>query len=70
MSIFELYDSNVDDGLFQVIRERGQGYPIIVSSKPRDTMALYSLKSPSEVQSFLTCLGRWGHDNGATTHHQ
>ncbi|XP_076894195.1 trehalose-phosphate phosphatase B-like [Bidens hawaiensis] len=70
--VFPIYigDDKTDEDAFKVIRERGQGYPIIVSSKPRDTMALYSLKSPSEVQSFLTCLGRWGYDNGAITHHQ
>lgn len=38
---------------FQVIRSRGHGYPIIVSSIPKDTGALYSLCDPSEVLTFL-----------------
>lgn len=37
----------------------GRGYPIIVSSVPKETKASYSLKDPSEVLSFLLRLSRW-----------
>ncbi|KAD2805580.1 hypothetical protein E3N88_38957 [Mikania micrantha] len=63
-------DDRTDEDAFKVLRERGEGYPIIVSSTPRDTMALYSLHNPSEVQSFLTRLSRWGFDNTSVAHHQ
>ncbi|XAR52237.1 Trehalose-phosphatase, partial [Bertholletia excelsa] len=41
-------DDRTDEDAFKVLRRRGLGYPIIVSSTPRDTMALYSLRDPSE----------------------
>jgi len=43
----------------QVIQSREQGYPIIVSSIPRETKALYSLRDPSEVLIFLSRLAKW-----------
>lgn len=46
-------------GYSQAIRNRGDGYPIVVSSTPKDTMALYSLRNPSEVNKFLFRLVRW-----------
>ncbi|XP_041010009.1 probable trehalose-phosphate phosphatase 4 [Juglans microcarpa x Juglans regia] len=52
-------DDRSDEDAFKVIRSRGQGYPIIVSSTPKDTNALYSLQDPSEVLSFLLRLARW-----------
>ncbi|KAK1415203.1 hypothetical protein QVD17_30976 [Tagetes erecta] len=61
-------DDRTDEDAFKVLRERGDGYPIIVSSAPKETMALYSLQSPSEVQTFLTRLSMWGIENAATTH--
>lgn len=45
--------------MLKVIRRRGGGYPIIVSSTPRETKAEYSLRDPSEVLSFLTHLAKW-----------
>lgn len=45
--------------IVQVIRRMGRGYPIIVSSVPRETKALYSLHDPDEVMSFLRRLARW-----------
>ncbi|KAH0690159.1 hypothetical protein KY289_017517 [Solanum tuberosum] len=53
-------DDKTDEDAFKVLKCRGQGYPIIVSSNPRDTLASYSLRDPSEVLSFLKRLARWG----------
>ncbi|KAL3521620.1 hypothetical protein ACH5RR_019769 [Cinchona calisaya] len=53
-------DDKTDEDAFKVLRDRGQGYPIIVSSTPRETLALCSLHDPSEVLSFLIRLARWG----------
>ncbi|KAI3818030.1 hypothetical protein L1987_11832 [Smallanthus sonchifolius] len=66
-NVFPIYigDDKGDEDAFKVLREIG-GYPILVSSTPRDTMASYSLQSPSEVQSFLTCLSQWSFNNGVT----
>ncbi|GJZ39296.1 probable trehalose-phosphate phosphatase 2 [Tanacetum coccineum] len=58
-------DDTTDEDAFKALRERGEGYPILVSSRPRKTMAFHSLRDPSEVLSFLTRLGRWGADNNA-----
>ncbi|KAK9063157.1 hypothetical protein SSX86_017027 [Deinandra increscens subsp. villosa] len=70
--VFPIYigDDRTDEDAFKVLRERGEGYPILVSATPRDTAALYSLHGPSEVQSFLTRLSRWGFDNADTAHHK
>ncbi|XP_076957804.1 putative trehalose-phosphate phosphatase 2 [Bidens hawaiensis] len=56
-------DAFKDVCYFRLLRERGEGYPIVVSSKPRKTMAFHSLHDPSEVLSFLIRLGRWGSNN-------
>ncbi|XP_009629956.1 probable trehalose-phosphate phosphatase 2 [Nicotiana tomentosiformis] len=53
-------DDRTDEDAFKVLKCRGQGYPIIVSSNPRDTLASYSLRDPSEVLSFLIRLARRG----------
>ncbi|KAK7311455.1 hypothetical protein RJT34_09609 [Clitoria ternatea] len=50
-------DDRTDEDAFKVIR--GQGYPIIVSSIPRETNAIYSLRDPSEVLMFLARLAKW-----------
>ncbi|KAK4571313.1 hypothetical protein RGQ29_029924 [Quercus rubra] len=50
---FYIGDDRSDEDAFKVIRSRGHGYPIIVSSIPKDTGALYSLCDPSEVLTFL-----------------
>ncbi|GAV66219.1 Trehalose_PPase domain-containing protein [Cephalotus follicularis] len=52
-------DDRTDEDAFKVIQRRGQGYPIIVSSVPKDTNASYSLRDPSEVLTFLLRLARW-----------
>lgn len=35
--------------LIKVLRERGQGFGILVSKTPKETNASYSLQEPSEV---------------------
>ncbi|XP_004301899.1 PREDICTED: probable trehalose-phosphate phosphatase 4-like [Fragaria vesca subsp. vesca] len=59
--VFPLYigDDRTDEDAFKVIETRGQGFPIIVSSTPKDTKATYSLHDPSEVLTFLLRLARW-----------
>ncbi|XP_039124528.1 probable trehalose-phosphate phosphatase 6 [Dioscorea cayenensis subsp. rotundata] len=52
-------DDRTDEDAFKVLRNRGEGYPIIVSSIPKDTKASYSLRDPSEVMSFLSLLFKW-----------
>ncbi|XP_020212936.1 probable trehalose-phosphate phosphatase 2 [Cajanus cajan] len=52
-------DDRTDEDAFKVIQSREQGYPIIVSSVPRETNALYSLRDPSEVLIFLSWLAKW-----------
>ncbi|KAL6132130.1 hypothetical protein ACLB2K_070501 [Fragaria x ananassa] len=52
-------DDRTDEDAFKVIEARGQGFPIIVSSTPKETKAAYSLHDPSEVLTFLLRLARW-----------
>ncbi|KAM5557559.1 putative trehalose-phosphate phosphatase D [Rosa sericea] len=52
-------DDRTDEDAFKVIEARGQGFPIIVSSIPKDTKAAFSLHDPSEVLTFLLRLARW-----------
>ncbi|XP_010261540.1 PREDICTED: probable trehalose-phosphate phosphatase C [Nelumbo nucifera] len=59
--VFPVYigDDRTDEDAFKAIQSRGQGYPILVSSIPKETMASYSLRDPSEVMFFLLQLARW-----------
>ncbi|KAK6135347.1 hypothetical protein DH2020_030907 [Rehmannia glutinosa] len=57
---FYIGDDKTDEDAFKVLRSMGQGYPIIVSSDPRETLASHSLRDPSEVLFFLIRLARWG----------
>ncbi|KAI3744652.1 hypothetical protein L1987_57741 [Smallanthus sonchifolius] len=43
-------DDRTDEDAFKVLRERGQGFGILVSPIPRDTAASYSLQDPSELK--------------------
>ncbi|CAN1332319.1 Probable trehalose-phosphate phosphatase 4, partial [Linum perenne] len=52
-------DDRTDEDAFKVIQRRGTGYPIIVSSCPKETKASHSLVDPSEVVTFLLRLTRW-----------
>ncbi|WCJ25987.1 Haloacid dehalogenase-like hydrolase (HAD) superfamily protein [Euphorbia peplus] len=52
-------DDRTDEDAFKVLRERNQGYGILVSPVPKESCAFYSLKDPSEVMIFLKSLVRW-----------
>ncbi|OMO50026.1 Trehalose-phosphatase [Corchorus olitorius] len=52
-------DDRTDEDAFKVIAARREGFPIIVSSTPRDTKAWYSLRDPSQVLAFLLRLAKW-----------
>ncbi|KAK6919995.1 Trehalose-phosphatase [Dillenia turbinata] len=58
-------DDKTDEDAFKVLRQRGQGFPIIVSSIPRDTNATYFLSNPTEVKSFLLRLARWSRSSSS-----
>ncbi|KAI5657711.1 hypothetical protein M9H77_26504 [Catharanthus roseus] len=58
-------DDKTDEDAFKVLKSGGVGYPIIVSSTPRQTLASSSLRDPSEVLSFLIRLARWGEENSS-----
>ncbi|KAL3613406.1 hypothetical protein CASFOL_042669 [Castilleja foliolosa] len=48
--VFPIYigDDRTDEDAFKVLRERGQGFGILVSKTPKDTNASYSLQEPAE----------------------
>ncbi|CAA7013353.1 unnamed protein product [Microthlaspi erraticum] len=52
-------DDRTDEDAFKVLRERGQGFGILVSKVPKDTNASYSLQDPSQVSEFLKRLVEW-----------
>ncbi|GFZ16505.1 hypothetical protein Acr_25g0009140 [Actinidia rufa] len=45
-------DDKTDEDAFKVLREGNQGYGILVSSVPKETKAVFSLKDPSEKAKF------------------
>ncbi|CAK9324286.1 unnamed protein product [Citrullus colocynthis] len=59
--VFPIYigDDRTDEDAFKVLRERDQGFGILVSKIPKDTHASYSLREPSEVMYFLQRLVQW-----------
>ncbi|KAG9158314.1 hypothetical protein Leryth_000445 [Lithospermum erythrorhizon] len=59
--VFPIYigDDRTDEDAFKVLRERGQGFGILVSKVPKETNASYSLQEPSEVMVFLRRLVQW-----------
>ncbi|KAK4394244.1 putative trehalose-phosphate phosphatase J [Sesamum angolense] len=59
--VFPVYigDDRTDEDAFKVLRERGQGFGILVSKIPKETNASYSLQEPSEVMAFLRRLVGW-----------
>uniref|UniRef100_A0ACD5YHX7 Uncharacterized protein n=1 Tax=Avena sativa TaxID=4498 RepID=A0ACD5YHX7_AVESA len=46
-------DDKTDEDAFKVLREKGYGFGILVTTQPRPTRASYSLQDPSEVMEFL-----------------
>ncbi|KAL7255095.1 hypothetical protein ACSBR1_009291 [Camellia fascicularis] len=59
--VFPVYigDDRTDEDAFKVLRDRGQGFGILVSKIPKDTNASYCLQEPSEVMNFLQRLVKW-----------
>ncbi|KAL3527759.1 hypothetical protein ACH5RR_012415 [Cinchona calisaya] len=59
--VFPVYigDDRTDEDAFKVLRERRQGFGILVSKSPKETSAAYSLQEPSEVMDFLQRLVEW-----------
>ncbi|KAJ6990890.1 probable trehalose-phosphate phosphatase J [Populus alba] len=59
--VFPVYigDDRTDEDAFKVLRERGQGFGILVSKIPKDTSASYSLQEPTQVMDFLRRLVEW-----------
>ncbi|XP_050378031.1 probable trehalose-phosphate phosphatase D [Argentina anserina] len=52
-------DDRTDEDAFKVLRDRGQGFGILVSKVPKETNASYSLQEPAEVKDFLRRLVKW-----------
>ncbi|CAL5369133.1 unnamed protein product [Camellia sinensis] len=48
--VFPVYigDDRTDENAFKVLRDRGQGFGILVSKIPKDTNASYCLQEPSK----------------------
>ncbi|KAJ6801796.1 putative trehalose-phosphate phosphatase 6 [Iris pallida] len=44
-------DDRTDEDAFKVLRERGQGFGILVSEHPKETNASYTLQEPKEASS-------------------
>ncbi|KMT16067.1 hypothetical protein BVRB_3g052380 [Beta vulgaris subsp. vulgaris] len=59
-------DDTTDEDAFKVIQKRGQGFAILVSLKPKETRASYSLRDPSEVLTFLLRLARWRRNSSSS----
>lgn len=59
--VFPMYigDDKTDEDAFMAIRQIGRGFPIVVSSTPKQTNAAHSLRDPTEVMSFLIRLVNW-----------
>ncbi|KAM3752268.1 hypothetical protein ACB098_03G004300 [Castanea mollissima] len=55
-------DDKTDEDAFKMIKSIGRGFPIVVSSTPKETEALYSLRDPIEVMFFLIRLAKWKKD--------
>ncbi|KAG0448715.1 hypothetical protein HPP92_027685 [Vanilla planifolia] len=52
-------DDRTDEDAFRVLKNRGQGFGILVSKVPKETSASYSLREPTEVMDFLQRLVEW-----------
>ncbi|XP_031486331.1 probable trehalose-phosphate phosphatase 6 [Nymphaea colorata] len=63
-------DDRTDEDAFKVLKERGQGFGILVSKIPKKTNASYSLQEPSEVMDFLNRLVEWKRFCSKQSEHQ
>ncbi|KAB2088706.1 Trehalose-phosphate phosphatase [Gossypium arboreum] len=52
-------DDKTDEDAFKVLKEGNMGYGILVSSVPKESNAIFSVRDPSEVKKFLKALVRW-----------
>eukprot|EP00245_Coleochaete_scutata_P018252 TRINITY_DN9397_c0_g3_i1.p1 TRINITY_DN9397_c0_g3~~TRINITY_DN9397_c0_g3_i1.p1 ORF type:complete len:403 (+),score=78.37 TRINITY_DN9397_c0_g3_i1:121-1329(+) len=52
-------DDRTDEDAFRVLKERGMGCGIIVTTTAKNTLASYSLRDPDEVMTFLQRLVKW-----------
>ncbi|KAL9271762.1 putative trehalose-phosphate phosphatase 6, partial [Drosera capensis] len=59
--VFPVYigDDRTDEDAFKVLRDRGQGFGIVVTKTPKQTYASYHLREPAEVMAFLHRLVKW-----------
>ncbi|XP_062149316.1 LOW QUALITY PROTEIN: probable trehalose-phosphate phosphatase J [Alnus glutinosa] len=59
--VFPIYigDDRSDEDAFKILRDRGQGFGILVSKFPKETSACYSLREPAQVKDFLGRLVEW-----------
>ncbi|XP_051141331.1 probable trehalose-phosphate phosphatase H [Andrographis paniculata] len=59
--VFPIYigDDRTDEDAFKVLRERGQGFGIVVTKTAKETYGSYSLQDPAEVMAFLRRLVAW-----------
>ncbi|KAL9241528.1 hypothetical protein vseg_015632 [Gypsophila vaccaria] len=59
--VFPVYigDDRTDEDAFKVLRDREQGFGILVSKFAKETNASYYLQEPSEVMNFLQRLVKW-----------
>ncbi|KAJ7951292.1 Trehalose 6-phosphate phosphatase [Quillaja saponaria] len=60
-NVLPLYigDDRTDEDAFEVVRQIGRGFSIIVSSIAKETQASYSLRDPADVMAFLIRLAKW-----------
>ncbi|KAJ8513246.1 hypothetical protein OPV22_003680 [Ensete ventricosum] len=52
-------DDRTDEDAFKILRESKRGYGILVTSVPKQTNAVFSLRDPTEVKKFLELLVKW-----------
>ncbi|XP_077233524.1 trehalose-phosphate phosphatase A-like isoform X2 [Tasmannia lanceolata] len=66
---FPIYigDDRTDEDAFKILREKGEGYGIVVTAAPKETCAYYSLRDPTEVMGFLECLIKWKNSGDSNT---
>lgn len=62
-------DDRTDEDAFAVLNHRDNGVGILVSTKVKKTEAVYRVRDPTEVMTFLTSLVRWGQSSENAWHH-